>query len=98
MRKKSEWMITDYNLYAAFYVICQVLGNIFGTYVLNKMFRIPEIMMAIIGYFSAITEYIVAGLASYSWELYVSENSLLLNIFKYPGNRANRMKPLIDRA
>lgn len=73
MREKFKWMITDYNLYSAFNVICQVFGNIFGTYVLNKMFGIPEILMAIIGYFSAMAEYIVAGLANYSWELYVGK-------------------------
>lgn len=73
MREKFRWMITDYNLYAAFNVICQVFGNIFGTYVLNKMFGIPEIVMAIIGYFSAMAEYIIAGLASYSWQFYAGK-------------------------
>lgn len=73
MRDKFKWMITDYNLYSAFNVICQVFGNIIGTYVLNKMFGIPEILMAIFGYFSAMTEYIVVGLADYSWELYVGK-------------------------
>lgn len=71
MREKFKWMITDYNFYAAFNVICQVVGNIFGTYILNKMFGIPELLMAIIGFISAMWEYIIAGLASYSWELYV---------------------------
>lgn len=79
MREKFKWMITDYNLYAAFNVICQVFGNIFGTYVLNKMFGIPEILMAIIGYFSAMAEYIIAGLASYSWQFYVGKIKFMQN-------------------
>lgn len=73
MREKFKWMITDYNFYSAFNVICQVFGNIFGTYVLNKMLGIPEILMAILGYFSAMLEYIIVGLADYSWELYVGK-------------------------
>lgn len=73
MRDKFKMMITDYNFYSAFNVICQVVGNIFGTYILNKMFGIPELLMAIIGYISAMTEYIVTGLAYYSWELYVGK-------------------------
>lgn len=83
MREKFKWMITDYNLYSAFNVICQVFGNIFGTYVLNKMFGIPEILMAIIGYFSAMAEYIVAGLANYSWELYVGKRNYLIHVHTF---------------
>lgn len=73
MREKFKWSINDYNFYSAMNVICQVFGNIFGTYVLNKMLSVSEILIAIIGYLSAMTEYIVTGLASYSWELYVGE-------------------------
>lgn len=88
MREKFKWMITDYNFYTAFNVICQVFGNIFGTYVLNKMLGIPEILMAILGYFSAMLEYIIVGLADYSWELYIgrllflciSSNRILLRL------------------
>lgn len=66
-------MITDYNLYDAFNVVCQIVGNILGVYVLNQMLGIPVLILAMVGYFSAMTEYIVAGLASYSWQLYVGE-------------------------
>lgn len=81
MRDKFKWMITDYNMFTAFNVICQVFGNIIGTYVLNKMFGVPELLMAIIGYFSATAEYIVTGLAIYSWELYVGTNNEHIFIF-----------------
>ncbi|XP_031618143.1 uncharacterized protein LOC116337604 [Contarinia nasturtii] len=88
MREKFKWMITDYNLYSAFNVICQVFGNIFGTYVLNKMFGIPEILMAIFGYFSAMLEYIVTGLATYSWQLYVASIVVMLKGVAVPMCRA----------
>lgn len=86
MREKFKFNITDYNMFSAFNVICQVFGNIFGTYVLNKMFGIPEILMAIMGYSSAMVEYIVAGLANYSWELYVGKKiipAILQFIYKF---------------
>lgn len=73
VREKFKWMITDYNLYDAFNVVCQIVGNILGVYVLNQMLGIPVLILAIVGYFSAMTEYIVAGLASYSWQLYVGK-------------------------
>lgn len=73
MRDKFGWMIVDYTFYNAFNVICQVVGNIFGTYILNKMFGIPELVMGMIGFSSAMTEYIVTGLAYYSWQLYVGK-------------------------
>lgn len=66
-------MITDYNLYDAFNVVCQIVGNILGVYVLNQMLGIPVLILAMVGYFSAMTEYIVAGLANYSWQLYVGK-------------------------
>lgn len=76
MRERFNWSVNDYNLYSATNVICQVFGNIFGTYVLSKMFGIHEIVIAIIGYISAMTEYIITGLAPYSWELYAGKKNL----------------------
>lgn len=73
MRQKFKWQINDYNTYAATNVICQVIGNIFGTYVLNQMLRVPEIVIGIVGYFSAMVEYIICGLANQSWQLYLGE-------------------------
>lgn len=73
MREKFKWVITDYNLYSAFNVICQVAGNLIGPQILNKMLGMPDLVMAIVGYFSAMTEYIVTGLANCSWELYVGK-------------------------
>lgn len=78
MRQKFKWQINDYNTYAATNVICQVIGNIFGTYVLNKMLQVPEIIIGVIGYFSAMVEYIICGLANQSWQLYLGKFS---NIF-----------------
>lgn len=71
MRQRFKWQVNDYNLYAATNVIFQVFGNIFGTYVLNQMLLVPEIVIAVIGYFSAMIEYIVCGLAAQSWQLYL---------------------------
>lgn len=73
VREKFKWMLTDYNLYDAFNVVCQIVGNILGVYVLNQMLGVPVLILAMVGYFSAMTEYIVAGLANYSWQLYVGK-------------------------
>lgn len=73
MRDKFKWQINDYNMYAATNVICQVFGNIFGTYVLNRMLQVPEIIIGVFGYFSAMIEYIVCGLATQPWQLYLGQ-------------------------
>lgn len=70
MRDKFNWAIVDYNLYAATNIIVQIFGNVFGIYILSKMFGVSEILIAIIAYGSSMTEYIIVGCAAYSWQLY----------------------------
>lgn len=73
MFDKFKWSINDYNFYSATNVIFQVVGNIFGIYVLKKKLGVPEIIIAIIGFISAMAEYITTGLATASWVLYFSK-------------------------
>lgn len=82
MREKFGWLIDDYNNYAAINVIMQIIGNVFGTYVLTKMFGISDISMALIAFLSSMTEYIVDGFAVYSWEIYFGKFSINLNKVK----------------
>lgn len=81
MHYKFNWLVTDFNMYLAVNVICQVFGNIFGTYVLNKMFGVPELLIGVIGYFSAMIEYIVCGVATQSIQLYIGKIILSFIIF-----------------
>lgn len=71
MRDKFGWMISDYNLYASTNVVVQIFGNIIGIYILSKMFGVSEFIIAMIAYGSSMAEYIIVGLAAYSWELYL---------------------------
>lgn len=70
MHDKFKWSVNDYNIYSATNVIFQVIGNIFGMYVLKKKLGVPEIIIAMIGFMSAMAEYISTGLATASWVLY----------------------------
>lgn len=71
MHDKFKWSVNDYNIYSAMNVIFQVIGNIFGMYVLKKKLGVPEIIIAMIGFMSAMVEYISTGLATASWVLYL---------------------------
>lgn len=70
MRQRFGWTISDFNMYAATNIILQVFGNIIGIYILSKLLGVSEIVLAIIGYGSAMTEYIFVGCAVYPWQLY----------------------------
>lgn len=70
MREKFNWLIDDYNNYAATNVIAQIVGNLIGTYILQKMFGISDIIIALIAFLSSMVEYIIDGVAMYSWQIY----------------------------
>lgn len=71
LRERFDWAISDYNFYTASNIIVQIFGNIFGIYVLSRMFGVSEILIAMIAYASSMTEYIFIGCAAYPWQLYV---------------------------
>lgn len=73
MRDKFKWSVNEYNFYLATNVICQVIGNISGIYVLKNKLGISEIIIAMIGFMSGMAEYITTGLATASWVLYLSK-------------------------
>lgn len=70
-RERFLWTITQYNYYAAVNIVVQIFGNIFGIYILSRMFGVSEILIAMIAYASSMTEYIIVGFATQSWQLYV---------------------------
>lgn len=51
----------------------QIFGNIIGIYVLSKIFGVSEIILAVIAYGSAMSEYIIAAFAIYPWQLYLGK-------------------------
>lgn len=73
VRDKFKWVTTDYAIYAAFNLICMVFGNMIGTYVLNKMCGMPEILVTLISFLSASAESVAIALASYGSQLYIGK-------------------------
>lgn len=71
LRERFNWAISDYNFYTASNIVVQIFGNIFGIYILSRMFGVSEILIAMIAYGSSMTEYIFIGCAAQSWQLYV---------------------------
>lgn len=73
VRDKFDWTIGDYNLYAATSTVMQIFGNIIGIYILNRWFGVSEIVLAILGYASAMSEYIIVAFAMVPWQLYLGK-------------------------
>ncbi|XP_031639670.1 proton-coupled folate transporter-like [Contarinia nasturtii] len=84
MRQQFKWVQTDYTLYSAFNVICQIFGNLAGTYMLHKIFGMPDILVILIGWFSAMTEFIIIGLANNSIQLYIASVIVMLKFVGFP--------------
>jgi len=78
VRDKFNWTIGDYNLYAATSTVMQIFGNIIGIYILSKLFGVSEIVLAIIAYASAMSEYIIVAFAVVPWQLYLATCITLL--------------------
>lgn len=58
-------------------MIAQIVGNVFGTYVLQKMFGISDILLGMIAFLSSMAEYIIDGLAVYAWEIYLGKFNII---------------------
>lgn len=51
----------------------QIFGNIFGIYVLSRIFGLSEIVLAILAFGSAMSECIMVAFAGSPWQLYIGK-------------------------
>lgn len=95
MRRKFGWTIDDYNQYVAANIIVQILGNVIGIYILSKKFGISETIIAVIAFGSSMTEYIIDGVATHTWIIYLGNyNNWYCNRFTI-SNRFRYIKFLL---
>ncbi|KAF5308137.1 hypothetical protein FQR65_LT06316 [Abscondita terminalis] len=72
LRQSFGWSLKRFTLYMSFKSIIIIIGSILGAVVLNKIMHIKETVVLIIGFFTTMFSYLVLGLATENWEIYLA--------------------------
>lgn len=70
MREKLHWTLKKYTLFSCFSSIFWVFGTTVGIYVLNKLLKIPELLVVLTGLMCLCTSSIIQGLATQDVHVY----------------------------
>ncbi|XP_062550017.1 probable peptidoglycan muropeptide transporter SLC46 [Armigeres subalbatus] len=72
VRKQFNWAVRKYSYFTSAEMVLLVLGNLLGTYVLERLIGLTEAGIASIGYFSWMLYSIAIAIASKPWHLYLA--------------------------
>lgn len=73
VREKFGWTVHDYALYDCYSIMVQVIGTILGIYVLKKLFRLSDPMIAVIAAGSIVLDGVAKSFAERPVDLYFGE-------------------------
>ncbi|XP_055526743.1 proton-coupled folate transporter-like [Wyeomyia smithii] len=88
MRKQFNWGVRKFTMYNTANTIFLIVGNLLGSYVLQKRLGLTESGIAAIGFYSAFLDSLVKAVATESWQLYLAVTLCLLKGVSDPMSRA----------
>lgn len=74
VREKFGWTVSDYAIYDSMSILVQVLATVIGIYVLKKLCRISDPMIAVIASASLVLDGVAKSVAQVPADLYLGEN------------------------
>ncbi|XP_055386307.1 proton-coupled folate transporter-like isoform X2 [Condylostylus longicornis] len=86
--EKFNWTITEYTRYDAIAIANLTIGNVFGVYIMQKIFKFSVTTLALLGIASAVLDSVVKATATYSWEMYLAMALGMLRGIAGPMKRA----------
>ncbi|XP_052872510.1 proton-coupled folate transporter-like [Anopheles cruzii] len=72
LREQFGWTVKEYSFYDATSISCIIFGTTAGLYIIRKVFRPSETVLAAIGFCSYAISSAVQGMATLSWQLYLA--------------------------
>lgn len=72
LRQSFGWSLQRFTLFASFKNMVAVIGSIIGAFLLNKVLRVKETVVLIIAFLTTTCCYILFGLATANWQIYMS--------------------------
>ncbi|CAH2984478.1 unnamed protein product [Chilo suppressalis] len=70
-RNKLHWTMKDYTTYKSISTVMWFLGSLLAIRVLQRYFRIRDIIFSLVAYMSDSVEYLIKGLATTTWHMYL---------------------------
>lgn len=74
VRGKFQWSLRKYTLFTTCTSVIGMVGTVFSTYVLNKVLKIPETVLMLVGLLSMLDGSLLYALASTDWHMYAGKN------------------------
>lgn len=71
LREKLHWTLRKFTLFSCFSSIFWVFGTTVGIYVLSKLLKIPEVLVAFAGLMCVFTSSLMQGLATQDLHIYL---------------------------
>lgn len=72
-REKLHWAMKDYTLFSAVSTTISFFGSFIGIGLLQKIFKLSDLVIPNIAFVSYIVEYIIRTFASTTWHMYLGK-------------------------
>ncbi|XP_073847557.1 probable peptidoglycan muropeptide transporter SLC46 [Musca autumnalis] len=72
VREKFQWTVKDFTTYETISILIPILGNIFGVWLLRKVFKMQILTVAIYALLSQTFSNLMKGFAAINWQLYLA--------------------------
>lgn len=69
-RQKVNWILKDYTVYSSVNTTISFFGSFIGFIILQKHFKIGDLVLVTIAFLSAIFEYAIKAVAINTWHMY----------------------------
>lgn len=73
-REKLHWAVKENSIYSATNTLISLAGALIGVKVGGKLLGIGDLPLAILGYFSAIAEFILIAFSTRTWHMYLGKS------------------------
>ncbi|XP_005179008.1 multidrug resistance protein 2 [Musca domestica] len=72
VREKFQWTVKDFTTYETISILIPILGNIFGVWLLRRVFKMKILTVAIYALLSQTFSSLMKGFAAVNWQLYLA--------------------------
>ncbi|XP_021190515.3 probable peptidoglycan muropeptide transporter SLC46 [Helicoverpa armigera] len=100
VRKKLNWAMKEYTQFSASSTVIGFIGSFVGIVILQKLFRISDLVITNLAFLSTIVEYVIRTFATKSWHMYLGASVSSLKGLSAPLIRSflTKILPVVDIA
>uniref|UniRef100_A0A2A4JNQ2 Major facilitator superfamily (MFS) profile domain-containing protein n=1 Tax=Heliothis virescens TaxID=7102 RepID=A0A2A4JNQ2_HELVI len=99
-RKKLNWAMKEYTQFSALSTVIGFIGSFIGVVILQKLFRISDLVITNLAFLTTIVEYVIRTFATKTWHMYLGASISSLKGLSAPLIRSflTKILPVVDIA